>query len=134
MFDVTHLLIAAAWAQDATSTAPSGGGSSSTSMLMNFAPLLLIFAVFYVLIIRPQQKKMDEQAKMIKALRRGDRVITTGGIHGKIAKLDGDDNLIVEIADGVQIKILRTAVQGLAAKTDPTVANDGEDAEKKSGS
>jgi preprotein translocase subunit YajC len=100
-------------------------------MLMNFLPLVLIFGVFYVLIIRPQQKKIEEQTKMIKSLQRGDRVITSGGIHGKIARIEGDDILIVEIADGVQIKLARTHVQGLAAKTQPVTAPDGDEAEKK---
>jgi preprotein translocase subunit YajC len=131
MLDFSNLLVASAWAQDAAAPA-TAGGSSSTSMLMNFLPLVLIFAVFYVLIIRPQQKKMDEQQKMIKALRKGDRVITTGGIHGKITKLDGDDNLIVEIADNVNIKVTRSFVQGLEAKTVPAApTNDTEDMEKK---
>jgi len=132
MLDVTQLFMASAWAQDASAPAASVGGAS-TSMFMNFLPLVLIFAVFYVLIIRPQQKKLDEQQKMIKALRKGDRVVTTGGIHGKIVKLDGDDNLIVEIAEGVQIKLTRSFVQGLEAKTAPAAAapSDGDESDKK---
>ena len=123
MFDISHLLVSAAWAQDAA--APAAGGSGGMGALMNFAPLLLIFAVFYFLIIRPQQKKMDDQNKMVKALRKGDRIITSSGIHGKIVRLEGDDNLMVEIADGVQIKMVRSFVQGLEAKTDTAiVAND----------
>src|ERR1700690_319445 len=117
MLDIANFFIASAWAQDAAAPAAAPGGINS-SMLMNFLPLVLIFGVFYVLIIRPQQKKIDEQQKMIKALRKGDRVITSGGIHGKIVKLEGDDVLIIEIAEGVQIKIGRSFVQGLAAKTD----------------
>ena len=94
-------------------------------------PLLLIFAVFYILIIRPQQKKMADQDKMIKALKRGDRVITSGGIYGKITKLE-DATLTIEIADNVNIKIVRAQVQSLAAKPDTAaIANDGSDDEKK---
>lgn len=130
MLDLTQLLVTSAWAQNVGAVAPPGG--SGTSVYMNFLPLVLIFAVFYVLIIRPQQRKLDEQTKMIKALRRGDRVITSGGIHGKIARLEGDDILILEIADGVNIKVARSYVTALAAKTDPAAAaNDGDDAEKK---
>ncbi len=130
MLDFTQFLIPSALAQTAAAISPPGG--SGTSMYMNFLPLVLIFAVFYVLIIRPQQKKLDDQAKMIKALRRGDRVITSGGIHGKIARLEGDDILILEIADGVNIKVTRSFVTALAAKTDPAAAaNDGDEAEKK---
>lgn len=132
MPDFMHLLIGRAWAQTAPG-APLPPGGSGTSVLMNFLPLVLIFAVFYILIIRPQQRKLDEQAKMIKALRRGDRVITSSGIHGKIARLEGDDVVILEIADGINIKLARTHIGSLAAKTDPAApaVPDGDDAGKK---
>ena len=129
MLDLTHFFTASAWAQDAAPAA-SPGGSSGMSAFMNFVPLLLIFAVFYVLIIRPQQRKLDEQQKMIKALQRGDRVVTSGGILGKIVRLEGDEHIIVEIADNVQVKLLRSHVQGLAAKPTPVLAND-DSSEKK---
>src|ERR1700761_4563251 len=103
MLDFTQFFVSSAWAQGAAPAATSSGASAMSSFT-SFVPLLLIFAVFYFLIIRPQQKKIDDQGKMIKALQKGDRVVTSGGIHGKIIKLDGDDNLIVEIADGVQVK------------------------------
>jgi preprotein translocase subunit YajC len=119
MFDISQIFVGQAWAQS-----PAAPGGSASSTLMNFLPLLLIFLVFYVLIIRPQQKKMEAQEKMIKALQRGDRVVTSGGIHGKISKFDGDDIIILEIADGVQIKIGRSHVGSLAAKTQPITAND----------
>lgn len=130
MLDFAHLLAGTALAQDA---APAAAGAPTTiASLMNFMPLILIFAVFYVLIIRPQQKKLEEQNKLIKALKRGDRVITSGGIYGKITRLD-DETLTLEIADGVNIKVVRAQVQGLAAKTDTAViANDAGDDEKKS--
>lgn len=122
MLDLAHLFISSALAQTSAAVpvapaAASDGGASSVAM--QFLPLLLIFAVFYVLLIRPQQKKLDEQAKMIKALQRGDRIITTGGIYGKIARLEGDDVLVVEIADGVQVKVARNNVASLAARTEP---------------
>ena len=128
MLDIAQLLVGTAWAQ-ASEAPPPPAGISLISMT-NFLPLLLIFAVFYVLIIRPQQKKMEEQNRMIKALKRGDRVLTSGGIYGKIAKLD-DDTLTLEIADGVNVKLARVNVQGLAAKPDTAIiASDG-DEEKK---
>lgn len=131
MFDITQFFVASAWAQSADAVSPPGG--SGTSVLMNFVPLVLIFAVFYVLIIRPQQKRLDEQAKMIKALRRGDRVITSGGIFGKISRLEGDDIVILEIAENVNIKVLRAQISGLEAKTNPAVSTgDDEETEKKS--
>ena len=116
MFDIAHLFINSAYAQAAGADAPGG---SPSSIGMSFVPLLLIMGVFYVLLIRPQQKKLDEQNKMIKTLKRGDRVVTGGGIHGKIVKLEGDDHLIVEIADGVHVKVVRGTVSALAAKTEP---------------
>jgi preprotein translocase subunit YajC len=132
MFDIAHFFVSAAMAQDA---APAAGAAQASGLslatLQNFMPLLLIFAVFYVLIIRPQQKKIAEQDKMIKALKRGDRIITSSGIFGKITKLE-DDTVTVEVADNVNIKMLRAQVQGLAAKTGTAaIANDSGDEEKK---
>lgn len=133
MLDIAHLFIGTALAEGAA-PAPAAGGDmvgSSLASISNFLPLILIFVVFYVLIIRPQQKKLAEQEKMIKALKRGDRVITSGGIYGKITKLD-DDTLTIEVADNVNIKVVRAQVQSLAAKTDTTiVANDSSSDEKK---
>ncbi len=127
MLDITTLFVRSAFAQD---TAPvSLPGGSNTSVLMNFLPIILILGVFYVLVIRPQQKKMDEQAKMIKALQRGDRIVTSGGIHGKITRVEGEDNLFVEIADGIEVKVMRSHVQSLAAKTQPAILSG--DSEKK---
>ncbi|MDX2027152.1 MAG: preprotein translocase subunit YajC [Alphaproteobacteria bacterium] len=91
---------------------------------MNFIPLLLIFAVFYVLLIRPQQKKIEQHNVMLKTLRRGDRVITGGGIVGTVNKLEGDDYLIVEIADNIRVKVLRSTITSLSAKTEPAAVND----------
>jgi preprotein translocase subunit YajC len=126
MFDLTHLFVSAAFAQDAVPPPadPMAG-------LMNYVPFVLIFAVFYFLVIRPQQKKLTEQEKMIKALQRGDRVVTSGGIHGKITKLDGDDILMLEIADGVNIKIDRNSVQGLEAKPTPVTVAANDEGTKK---
>ena len=119
MFDLTSLLISTAYAQAADAPAAAGGISS----LMNFLPLLLIFAVFYFLIIRPQQKRMDEQNKMIKALNRGDQVVTSGGIFGKIVKFEGDDVVGLEVADGLTIRILRSQIGALADKAIVKPAN-----------
>src|ERR1700679_1471536 len=101
MFDISQLFISRAWAQvtDANALPPTSSGGIgdyvSPQMMMFFA----IFMIFYVLVIRPQQKKAEAQDKMIKALRRGDRVITTGGIHGKISKLEENaEHVMLEIA------------------------------------
>lgn len=134
MFDVTHFLISQAWAQTAADTSVPAGAPGALEMVSpQFMLFFVIMAVFYFIVFRPQQKRLNEQEKMIKALRRGDRVITGSGIHGKITKLEGDDIVFLEIADGVNIKIQRAHIGALAAKTDPasTTANDGDDAEKK---
>jgi preprotein translocase subunit YajC len=122
MIDFTQFLVASAWAQTG-SDVPMPPGGSGTSPFMSLLPLVLIFAVFYVFVIRPQQKKYDDHEKMTKALDKGDRIVTSGGIHGKIARLEGDDALIVEIADGVQVKLSRAHVHSLAAKTEPVAAD-----------
>ena len=116
MLDISHLFIGTALAQAAAGAPPDAAPGGQFGI---FLPIVLILGVFYVLLIRPQQKKMDELTRVIKGLKRGDRIITAGGVHGKIVKFDGDENLIVEIADGVQIKVVRNTVSTLAAKTEP---------------
>ncbi|MCB9946761.1 MAG: preprotein translocase subunit YajC [Rhodospirillaceae bacterium] len=83
-----------------------------------FLPLILIFVVFYFLLIRPQQKRMKEHRNMLQALRRGDRVVTGGGIIGTVAKV-ADDELTIEIADNVRVKIVRGTVSNVLARTEP---------------
>ncbi len=83
-------------------------------------PLLLIFGIMYFLLIRPQQKKLKEHQAMVAALRRGDRVITQGGIVGKVTKVKDDDNEIeVEIASGVSVRVVRSTIATVLNKTEP---------------
>lgn len=105
------MLISEAWAQGA-----GGGGGDIFSMMF---PLVLIFAVFYFLLIRPQQKKMKEHREMLAAVRRGDKVVTGGGIIGTVAKVISDDELQVEIAEGVKVKIARSTLSSVVSKTEP---------------
>ncbi len=88
-----------------------GGGQGST--FGAFIPLILMFAIFYFLLIRPQQKKSKEHREMISNLKRGDRIITAGGIYGRITGID-DATVTVEIADKVRIKLSRNNVGALA--------------------
>ena len=111
------MLISEAWAQGT-----GGGGGDIFSMMF---PLLLIFAVFYFLLIRPQQKKMKEHREMLVAVRRGDKVVTGGGIIGTIAKVISDDELQVEISEGVKVKIARATLASVMSKTEP-VKDSGE--------
>jgi preprotein translocase subunit YajC len=92
--------IAYAMGQGGAAAGQGAGGFSS------FIPLILMFVIFYFLLIRPQQKKAKEHREMIAALKKGDRVVTSGGLHGRITGLD-DTTLTVEIADRVRVKISR---------------------------
>jgi preprotein translocase subunit YajC len=86
-------------------TGGAQGGSNSGGFTA-FIPLILMFGIFYFLLIRPQQKKAKQHQEMINALKKGDRVITSGGIHGRIASVD-DTTVALEIADKVRIKVAR---------------------------
>jgi preprotein translocase subunit YajC len=92
-----------------------GGASGITS----FIPLILIFAIMYFLMIRPQQKKVKEHRAMVEALRKGDRVVTAGGIMGKVTKVGADNEVEVEIATGVKVKVVQHTIQTVINKTEP---------------
>jgi preprotein translocase subunit YajC len=101
-------------------TAGAAGGAGSA--FASFMPLVLIFAIMYFLLIRPQQKKMKELKAMVEALRKGDQVLTQGGIIGKIHRV-GDDGVVeVEIADGVKVKVLKHTIVQVMNKTEPASA------------
>jgi len=91
------------------------GASTMTSLL----PLVLIFVVFYLLLIRPQQKKMKQHREMVAALRRGDRVVTGGGLVGTVTKVVSDTELQVEVAEGVKVRVVRATISEVLAKTEP---------------
>ena len=84
-----------------------------------FVPLILIFAIMYFLLIRPQQKKMKEHQAMVAALRRGDMVVTQGGVIGKVSKVKDDNELELEIADGVRIRVVQSTIASVMSKTEP---------------
>ncbi len=113
------MFISPAYAQAA------GGGMGGLESLL---PLVLIFVVFYFLLIRPQQKKQKEHKAMLEALRRGDRILTSGGIMGTITKVQSENELIVEIAEGVKVRVARGMVADVMAKTESRdAANDDDD-------
>ncbi len=93
-----------------------GGAGDSFGM---FVPLILIFVVFYFLMIRPQQKKQKSHRAMIGDLRRGDRIVTNGGLIGSISRVANDNELIVEVASGVKVRVLRSMVAELLSKPQP---------------
>jgi preprotein translocase subunit YajC len=84
-----------------------------------FIPLILIFAIMYFLLIRPQQKKIKEHAAMVDALRRGDQVVTQGGLIGKVTKVKEDNEVEVEISDGVKVRVVRGTIAQVLSKTEP---------------
>ena len=116
------MLISPAYAQ-------AGGGGDAG--LIQLLPLVLIFVVFYFLLIRPQQKKMKAHRALVEALRRGDRVVTAGGMIGTVTKVLGDNELQVEIADGVRVKVVRSTIQDVIAKSEP--ADKEKDTDKDKG-
>ena len=99
----------------AQAAAPGGGGAA----IAQFLPLILIFGIMYFLLIRPQQKKAREHKAMVDALRRGDQVLTQGGIIGKVTKVNEDGILEVEIADGVRVRTPRSTIAQVMSKTEP---------------
>ena len=117
------MFVSTAFAQAATGSAAQPGLD-----LMSFLPLILIFVVFYFLLIRPQQKKLKEHKAMIDGLRRGDRVVTAGGIIGVVTRVGENDEAIVEIAEGVRVRVLRSTVTAVLAKTEPVRASKADDA------
>ena len=95
-----------------------GGGGGFEAML----PLILIFVVFYFLLIRPQQKKAKQHRETLAAIRRGDKVVTGGGILGNVTKVDNDYEVTVEIAKDVKVKVRRDLISGVISKTEPQAA------------
>lgn len=103
--------------------AQAAGGAPGDSVFLQFLPLVLIFAVFYFLLIRPQQKKAKLHREMVSAVRRGDTVVTGGGIVGKVTRVLDDSEAMVEIADGVRIKVVKATLVDVRGKTEPAVVD-----------
>jgi preprotein translocase subunit YajC len=110
------MLISTAFAQDAV-----GGGNS----FISFLPLVLIFVVFYFLLIRPQQKKMKAHRAMVSALKRGDRVVTGGGIVAQVTRVTGDGEVQVEIAEGVRVSVVRGTITEVLSRSEPADSSGG---------
>jgi len=101
--------------------AQAAGGAGGAGGLVGFVPIILIFAIMYFLMIRPQQKKVKEHRAMVEALRRGDRVVTQGGMIGKVVKVE-DTEVEVEIATGVKVRVVRPTIAQVMSKTEPADA------------
>ena len=103
----------------ATPAYAQAAGGGAVGALGSFLPLILIFGIMYFLLIRPQQKKLKEHKAMIEALRRGDQVVTQGGIVGKVVKIRDEGEVEVEIAEGVKVRVLRGTIAQVLSKTEP---------------
>ena len=110
------MFITEAYAQ-AAGGAPGGG-----ELITMVMPIALIMVVFYFLLIRPQQRKMKEHQELISKVSRGDTVVTSGGLIGKVTKVTDDKELQVEVGDNVKIRVLRQAISEVRAKGEPVKA------------
>jgi preprotein translocase subunit YajC len=99
--------------------AQAAAGGDTNSMLMSLLPFALIFVIMYFLILKPQQRKVKEHNEMVKNIRRGDTIVTNGGLVGKVTKVVDDDQVEMEISEGVRIRQLRQMVSAVRAKGEP---------------
>jgi len=100
--------------------AQAAGGTAN--LFSSLIPFILIFGIMWLLLIRPQQKKAKDHRNMIDALRRGDQIITAGGVIGKVVKVKEDGEVDVEIADGVKIRVVRATITNVLSKTEPAAS------------
>ena len=106
------MLITPAFAQVA-------GAGDTNSMLMSLLPFAVIFVIMYFLILRPQQKKVKDHAELVKNIRRGDMVVTSGGLVGKVTKVVDEEQIEFEISDGVRVRQMRSMISGVRSKGEP---------------
>ena len=97
-------------------------GIPTTDTLIQFVPFVLIFVIMWFLIIRPQQRRARQHADMIKAVRRGDTVVSSGGIVGRVTKVTDEPEIEIEIADGVRVKLIRSMIVEVRTKGEPVKA------------
>lgn len=100
--------------------AQAAGGAGSA--FASFIPLILIFAIMYFLLIRPQQKKVKQHQAMVEALRRGDQIVTAGGLVGKVTKVREDGEIEVELSENVKVRVVKSTVAQVRSKTEPAEA------------
>src|SRR4051812_13685139 len=99
--------------------AQAAAGGDTNSMLMSLLPFALIFVIMYFLILRPQQKKVKDHAELVKNVRRGDIIVTSGGLVGKVTKVVDDEQVEFELADGVRVRQMRQMISGVRTKGEP---------------
>ncbi|HZT18878.1 MAG TPA: preprotein translocase subunit YajC [Dongiaceae bacterium] len=121
------MFIDSAYAQAASGSLGSG------STIVQILPLIAIAAIFYFMMIRPQQKKMKDHRAMVAAVKRGDRVVTSGGIIGVISKVVDEAEVQLEIAEGVRVRILRSSINDVLTRSEPAKAQDNAPEKKEKG-
>jgi preprotein translocase subunit YajC len=114
------MFISSAWAEQAGGL----GGMLPGGMegIAQFVPLILIFAVFYFLLIRPQQKKMKQHREMLSQVARGDKIVTNGGIIGSVVKVIDDNEIQVEIAENVRVRVMRSMIANVLERSEKSEA------------
>jgi preprotein translocase subunit YajC len=116
------MFVSPAFAQAGGDVAGAGAG------ILQFLPLILIFVVFYFLLIRPQQKKLKQHRDMLAAIRRGDRIVTGGGIIGTVNKVIDDNEVMLEIAEGVRVRVHKPLISAVLAKSEAAASSPAEPA------
>lgn len=117
------MLITDAFAQAGAQTGAAAGGDTMTALLVNLGPFALILVVFYFLLIRPQQQRLKAHQAMILGVKKGDVIVTTGGLIGKVRAV-ADDELRVELGPNVEVRVLRSSLSEVRNKGEPVPAND----------
>lgn len=120
------MLTTTAFAQDAAQAAASG----PNEILFSILPFAAIFLILYFVMIRPQQKRLREHQSLVSNLRRGDVVVTAGGLIGKIDRIVDDSEVLLEVGEGVKVRVLRSLVTEVRGKTEPVKAANDETIEK----
>jgi preprotein translocase subunit YajC len=108
-------LIPSAYAQSAT----GASAASPMDMVQQFAPFVIIIGIFYFLLIRPQQQKQKQLRAQLSELKRGDNIVTAGGLLGTVARVVNDEEVSVEIAEGVRVRVVRSTITGVVGRGEP---------------
>lgn len=111
--------------------AQAAGAAPQPSMIDTFLPLVLIVVVFWFLILRPQNKKMKEHRELVNSVSRGDTVVTAGGLIGKVAKVKDDNEIEVDFADGVRMKVVKSTLTEVRSKNEPKKPAEKKNADAK---
>lgn len=109
------MLMSTAFAQ--TAAAAPAEAAQTMSLIMGYVPLVLVLAIFYFMVMRPQNKRVREHQDMLAALRRGDKVVTSGGIVGEVVRLLDDDMVVLQIDDNTRVKVVKSFISSLAHKS-----------------